>query len=508
MRLAGLAICAGLAAPAAAGPPLSAIEWLTERLAEEAPAPPAEPGAASVPLPAGGEIATGPLAAGRADAVGLFPVAAAGLPADLWAGSQAGVLATALGRELADLPVAARDLYYLLLIGEAAPPLPGAGEDGAFLLARIDRLAAWGAIEPALALIEASGTGPAERLRRYVDFALLLDEEERACTAVRARSDLPAGLAALVFCLARTGDWGAATLAFRAGQGLGLVDDGEARLVARFLDLPDFGVEAPLEPPARPSPMAWRLHEAIGEALPTAALPLAFAHADLESAAGWRAQIAAAERLYRAGAIPANRLVGIYGDRAPAASGGVWERVGAVQRLEAALEADGQDALAAALPEAWDRLAEAGIEVLLPEFFGVRLAGRALSGPAGDLAFRIALLSDAAAGAARGRAAADAGEAFLVAVALGRTAGFRPPDALSLAIRDGLAGAAAPPGLADAVAGGRVGEALIEALARLDEGARGDPRGIGVGLSTLVVLGLDGVARRVALQLMLLGERG
>jgi len=55
---------------------------------------------------------------------------------------------------------------------------------------------------------------------------------------------------------------------------------------------------------------------------------------------------------------------------------------------------------------------------------------------------------------------------------------------------------------------GRLGEALLAALGRLGAGAGGDPRGVGEGLSALVALGFEGVARRAALQLLLLGEAG
>ena len=45
------------------------------------------------------------------------------------------------------------------------------------------------------------------------------------------------------------------------------------------------------------SPLLFRLHEAIGEPLPTGALPRAYAVADLRDLAGWKPQLEAAERL-------------------------------------------------------------------------------------------------------------------------------------------------------------------------------------------------------------------
>ena len=66
-------------------------------------------------------------------------------------------------------------------------------------------------------------------------------------------------------------------------------------------------------------------------------LPLAFTYADLSDNAGWKAQIEAAERLSRAGAIAPNLLLGLYTSQKPAASGGVWDRVAAFQGLDTAV---------------------------------------------------------------------------------------------------------------------------------------------------------------------------
>ena len=56
------------------------------------------------------------------------------------------------------------------------------------------------------------------------------------------------------------------------------------------------------------TPLLFRLHEAIGEPLPTGNLPRSYAVADLRDLAGWKPQLEAAERLAVTGALPANRL--------------------------------------------------------------------------------------------------------------------------------------------------------------------------------------------------------
>ena len=54
----------------------------------------------------------------------------------------------------------------------------------------------------------------------------------------------------------------------------------------------------------------------------------------------------------------------------------------------------------------------------------------------------------------------------------------------------------------------RVGEALLLALDTVGRGVTGDPRGVAEGLSLLRQLGLEDVARRTALELLLLERRG
>lgn len=486
---------------------MSAIDWLRDS-ALVAPAPPSPPPVADPgPAAEGDGIVSAPLGGPRLDALGLVALPAAGLPQGLWSGSEAAALAPLLAADLRDLPAPARDLLYLLLLAEADPPAPGPEGDGSFLTARIDRLVAMGAVEPALALIDIAGPATPALARRGFELALLLDAAEQACGLLAGRGARGAGLAAAIYCLAREGEWQAAAITFRTAVALGELDPLEEGLLALFLD--ESG-EAELllpPPPAAPTPLQLRLYEAVGEPLATDGLPLAFAHADLGPNAGWRAQLVAAERLARTGAIPPNRLLGVYSERAPAASGGLWERVRAVQALDAALARGDTGAVAAALPGAWSEMAAAGLAPALASLFGEAVAGLALEGEAGALAFRLALLSPVAAAAAPLRRPGTAEEAFLAAVALGRPETAEPPGPFAAALRDGLT---QPPPAAPAAAAaeGRAGEAILDALARIDAAARGDARAASEGLAALRALGLEEAARRIALHLLILGPRG
>ena len=62
------------------------------------------------------------------------------------------------------------------------------------------------------------------------------------------------------------------------------------------------------------------MFEAIGQAIPTTSLAVAFAQADLRANIGWKARIEAGERLARTGAVSDNQLVGLYTERRAAAS--------------------------------------------------------------------------------------------------------------------------------------------------------------------------------------------
>ncbi|MDJ0826678.1 MAG: hypothetical protein QNJ16_14340, partial [Rhodobacter sp.] len=329
MRIsAGLALAAALGGPAVAQEaPLSAIDWLSDGLtAAAAPVDrPSEPGVRGVGTE---EITVTPLGAVSSDAVGLLPSAVTGLPRTLWGGTPSAALAGLIAQARDGLMPAPRKLVLTMLLAEVDPPADSDPSNQLFL-ARIDALMALGAVDQAQALLERAGAGDAESFQRLFDASLLTGTEDAACAGLAAAPGLAPSMAARIFCLVRGGDWGAAALTLETARALGATTGAEDAALTRFLDPEIFEGAPPLPAPARPDPLLFRLHEAIGEALPTANLPLAFAQADLRSNTGWKAQIAAAERLARTGAIDGNRLLGLYTDRLPAASGGVWDRVAA-----------------------------------------------------------------------------------------------------------------------------------------------------------------------------------
>lgn len=487
--------------------PLSAIEWLDRADgplsalpglgARAAISEPPVAGAVSIP-----DIETTALAAATSGAVGLLPTSVTGLPASLWAQSDAADLAALWRRAGAEPPPAIAALYHTLLLAEAEPPH---GAEGAYLRTRVQMLRQFGAVEPARELLARAGPETPGLFSAWFDLALLSGAETEACTALQSAPGLLNDDAARIYCAALTGDWPTAALLYDTGAALGALRGTEARLLEYFLD-PELAEESePPIPSASPSPLEFRLFEAIGAALPTRSLPLAFAMADLRGTVGWKAEIEAAERLTRAGALAPGRLLGLYTRQKPSASGGVWDRARAIQDLDAALTRRDSDAAGKALRTAWRLMQDGGLEMVFAQLFAGRLDTGTLPEALNDLTFRLALLTpDYEAAAAR---APDTRAARLLA---GLAKG-RPDPALADSPTETMiaeAFAAAPsraPDHAALIDAGRLGEAILSAALQFDR-ADGDPGEMASALGTLRAVGLEDTARRAALQALILGQ--
>ncbi len=504
MQLRAAIILIALPLSAAAQAPLSAIDWLNNN-------PPAdwtgdvllEP-----PVTDNGtepQISVSPLEV-LAPPIGLVPAKVTGLPADIWRASEVGNLA----RLISDVPVlespAMQTLLYTLLLAETVPP-PGSGAAETLLLARIDRLMDLGAVDPAEALLEQAGpTATPERFARWFDATLLTGNEDRACAALNAEPPLSEDYSARIFCAARGGDWSAAAVMLDGTRALGLLPQAQLFLLDRFLNPDLYDNAPPLPQPTDPDPLSFRIFEAIGEPISTAALPRAFAVADLRDLAGWKAQLEAAERLARSGALSPNRLLGLYTARLPAASGGIWDRVAALQRFEAAL--DTGNGIDETLPDVWAAMRQARLEVPFAALYGDKLTAlRAGDAKTAALIFDIRLLSPGYKNAAS--TTPDTPRArFLASVAGGAPMATVGLGGVAEAITRGFADPAMPPpeiqALLDA---GQKGAAILKAMMLFDSGANGNPADLSNALASFRAVGLEDIARRAALQLMLL-ERG
>ena len=480
--------------------PLSAIEWLS-RSVETAPVfEPPVTDSAEVPT-----ISVTPLDRASKDPVGLLPGQVTGLPRTLWSASDEAVLVDLVRAESTDMLPALQEFLKVMLLAEADPP-QGASGDGALFLARVDKLLDLGALEPAKSMIEQAGPDTPDLFRRWFDVALLTGDEDDACTAMSDTPAIAPTYPARIFCLARSGDWAAAALTLNTHRVLGDITPAEEALLSRFLDPELYEGEPPLDPPARISPLTFRMHEAIGEPLITATLPLAFAHADLRSTTAWKAQLEAAERLSRSGAVSENVLLKQYTARTPAASGGIWDRAAAVQRFDAAMDGNDNDAIARALLPAWAAMKAARTELPFAKLYGPALQELPLRGEAAEIALHVGLLSPRYEVVALN--AEPGADPFLIGIARGRPALRDAQGARAEAVAAAFNGATPPERLQTLVNEGKLGEALLRGLALFDTGAEGDLRAVTDALALLRQVGLEDVARRAALQLMLLDRRG
>ncbi len=489
--------------------PLSVIDWLgtqaplrtaqPKRKTPKAPKVVKEPAvskSAAVP-----EVTAAPLGEGSPRAIGIVPSHVTGLPIDIWAGSDVETLARLI-TGLPDLQLpAAQSLLYTLLLAEAQAPKGGAAAGDALALTRVSKLIETGALDPAMSLIEQTGvaTSP-DHFDLWMQISLLSGTEDRACDLLTKSPHLTRDYGTRIFCAARAGKWDNAALTFGSAQALGLMNDEKLDLFDRFLHPDGFEGEPPLPAPRAMDPLTFRVFEAIGEPQPTRNLPRAFAVADLRDLAGWKSQLEAAERLTHAGALPDNRLLGLYTDRDPAASGGIWDRVAALQRFDTALKTTSPDAVAKTLPAIWSAMQEAGLEVAFATLFAQELTTIALTGSAATLASDIGLLSPGYETIARLRPENDA----LRALAQGDAPAQRPEDIMGGAVFDAFATPTPRADLTNAKSQGQLGASILRVIGMLEAGANGDTTALRDALSTLRALGLEDTARRAALQVILL----
>lgn len=486
------------------GAPLSAIDWLSRSVEPSNVLPPLREAA---PIDAAAnppDVTVAQLDRRSPDTIGLLPPSLTGLPRSLWRHSPEQVLVELILNEEENALPAMHDLLVTLLLADADPPF-AASPSAPLFMARVDKLLALGAIEQAQALLQAADPDTPDLFRRWFDVALIDGTEAEACKVIEAKPSIAPTYPARVFCIARSGQWRTAALILNTGRALGDISEEEDALLSRFLDPELYEDEPPLPAPSRISPLIFRLREAIGERLPTAGLPLAFAHADLHARAGWRSQIEAVERLARRQVVSENLLQAIYTARSPAASGGVWDRVELFQRFDAAAGQFDIDTVAEVLPQIWAEITDAHLETQFASLYAEDLTRMALPDHLAPLVFKISLLSTRYQAHARTYKPSDGTEELLVAIALGDL-GSAPEarDSAFRAVVSGLTNATPSPEQRARLESGRIGEALLFAISDFHAAQNGDPHQIAPVLAVLNEVGLTDLARRAALQYLLL----
>ncbi len=492
--------------PLQAQDPLSAINWLSDSV--DSPVAvvrtarrPNEPHVAqNADVEA---ITVTPINNSASHAVGLLPVTVTGLPHDLWGASSSIELARLITKQPVDTLPALQELLRMLLLAEVDAPKDG-DTDNTLFLARVDKLLDIGAVDQAQALLDMAGTTEPELFRRWFDVSLLNGTEDKACKKLINTPDIAPTMASRIFCLVQGGDYKTASLTFDTGKVLGYIQDDEKLLIERFLDPEMFDPNIKLTQNKRITPLVFRMSEAAGEFVPTAPLARVFANADLRSNVGWKAQIESAERLAATGAIDANRLLGLYSERKPSASGGVWERVAAVQAFDIAFRSQDANAVAKTLPMIWFEMQKSGLQAPFAALFGADLAKIPLSGVAGGIAFQMGLLSPDYEAIAKAHHPQNPMEKFLTALALGKPNDATAPNARAKSIAAGFSRDAQIPALEQLIGNQKLGEAILQALHSFAQGTSGNLDNARKALVLFRKIGLEDTARRAALEYMLL----
>ena len=494
----------------AAETPLSAIDWLDEQrlgLVTEPgqnPIKPSEPPvSSSVNRP---DIEVSTLSEIQSDSVGLLPPSVTGFPLTMWHNSSTKDLVTLLGNVPVSHNPAIQSLTLRVLLAEGDAPSDSEGKF-TFFAARLKKLIDYGAIDPALALVERAAPLPAPLVPLLFDLSLLSDTLQPACDQVLQLGPSYPHDDARIYCLARRGDWLTATLMLDTTSALGTISARKTALIQLFLEDEAFDTLAiQLPPSSAPTPLEFRLYEAIGEPLTAASLPRAFAVSDLSGEHGWKAQLQAAERLIEFGALGDNRFLGIYTDNEPAASGGIWDRISVIQNLDQALLDENGSAIALNLDEAWQLLGETPLAAPIARIFSARLLSAELSGGGAQLAAKIALLSPSYETAAQIISPMSEQDAFLVSIATGNFSTFSPKSEFEKTIQDAFNDPRVPYSVNQLMSQGKLGEVILNAMIQFEKGASGDLQDLLEALSTLRLIGLEDTARRATLALVLLAN--
>lgn len=491
-----------LPVPVANAEPLSAVDWLSDSLQQPQAVAPAHEPLDGITTEA---IETTVLSDVIKDTVGLLPAQVSGIPTDFWGDSTVEKLARLIRYAPHGQTPEITSLWRRIILAELNAPV-ASNSDNMLLLARIDNLLLAGDLNPAESLLKAADPNDPQLFRRWFDVSILTQRSDEACTRMIATPRFAPTMPARIFCLARTGDWGAAAISLSAARILGDVSKDEALLLGMFLDPEAFPEVSDIPSPKVMTPLTFVMREALGLPRPSQTLPLAFLHLDLQNKAGWKQRIIAAERLVREQALPVTSLLDIYLEGKASASGGVWQRVSAVQDLKNALDHDNQAVLSAALINADKTLAQENLRPVLAQWFGALLPNFSYEPTAQKIAFDLAALAQVDPEKLKKIVPTAQASQYVLALLDAKT-DVVPVGDLQLSISNGLHGETDKTVLHQLVDNKQAGQAVLSALTLLQEIHNSDVGDIETALSVLAYAGFKDEALQIAVQILILGDK-
>ncbi len=446
-------------------------------------------------------IETTPLNTSQPDAVGILTSQQTGIPQKFWGNGDPTVIARLIEPYFDySLPEITAFWQRLSLAELDAPERVSA--PGEIIAARVAHLLNSGALDQAEALLTQTGSSTPTLFHQSFDVGLLTGRAQIACAAMLRNPSLAPSLKERVFCLARENDWSAAALTLTTAKSLRQIPELDAELLTLFLD-PDLFDEG--NPPPAPVPLTaldFIMREALAMPRSGQALPLAFLHQDLQRETGWRNQVIATERLVRSQAIPPQQLIALYQEGKPSASGGVWVRVSAMQKLLRAIDSGQPEQISQKLRGAYRDLNAVGLAFILADIAADDLEGVPLT-PSGDQTrFRLQLFHADYPELVTEYAPQNSNDAFLKSLALGALPASANTD-MQRAILAAFQGSTSSNSLIVDAKQGRMGEAILKSITNLVRSRHRDPAALETTIATLRIAGLEEEARRIAIQVLL-----
>ena len=496
-----------------AAEPNSAIPWLSESLK-------AETGRnwqnGVGPLPGNDAIDISPLDDETLDGKGILPQDQTGFPKNLWGKSSSlRVRKALLNHEVGGVPEV-RAAFIRILLAETTTPL-GSTSKSEVLLTRVDRLMELGALDQAEALLKHTGYQDHEQFRRAFDVAILTERTGKVCRDLRTTPSLSPTLPARIFCLARSGDWNAAEITMSLGREIGDISPEKEEVLAWFLDPQLFEGE---KAPPIPDPITaldYVMRDAVALPRPSGSLPLAFLHIDIHEEAPMRARIEAGERLVRSGVVAPNVLFHAYRAGKPAASGGVWDRADVVQKLDRAFGNKDISEIEKRLEEADYLLSDHGLRLALAMSYAdnlSRMNTSDFSRAARNQIFELLLLAGETSRARDWLGASQAPRQQLLLHLIDAETAVPDEARLDDMEKAAYAGLDTLPGYSEEAeyyvemaSSGQTGIVLLKILEMLSDGLETDPGDLRTALHVLNRIGLSKIARRIALETLLLQPR-
>ena len=402
-------------------------------------------------------------------------------------------------------------LFRRMLLAQTNPA-PDDVQNGLVLQARVSRLLEIGALDAAEALIKLAPVTNPQVFQQKFDIAILTNRTTSVCKTLKSIPAISDDLSARVYCLARGGDWNAAAITLSLGAGIGAIDPAREEMLIRFLDPELFEGEPD---PIAPDPlgiMDFVLRESVLLPRPSGLMPLPYLYRDIGKRAPLRSKIEASERFVVAGSLPANLLFAAYREGKAASSGGVWGRAKSVQNLDTALANEDMRNISQSIVVIYDAFAEVGLLDALAEEYADMFSGLKYSagytGSKSQILDMQHLANNSDVNWSNNIVLDDTKQLALAIVTKAPLIINPAGSAMQRSIVNGLNGpipdSSTATQMLKMLEDGRQGQAILASMRLLSSGAMADPEGVRIGLYVLSAAGQSAVARRIAVQILLL----